>query len=399
MAQIIYRVSGLAEEDKRIRRDFRNTDDGRRDAQQFAATLADARTVYIVRGRVDGRVTTETFDRRKDADARAVTLEADKIQGRAIDPRHAKVTVAEFANKWLSERHDLAERTVELYRYHLDHHIIPRFGRTAIGSVTTSSVRSWHAGIAKDHPSSAAKSYRLLSTIMRTAVTDRLIAENPCRVENASTEKVTEREVATVAEVEALTEAMPERLRLAVLLAAYCQLRRAEVLGLRRRDVDLLRGTVTIAQTRTFTMKGRQVVKEPKTVAGRRTLAIPSNVDLEDHLERFTASDADARLFPVGNKVITRWWNRARASIGRPDLRFHDLRHTGLTWSAATGATTAELMHRAGHATAQAALRYQHATAERDRVLADALAELAPKAKVVPIRPRDNRATAGNPGA
>ena len=30
-------------------------------------------------------------------------------------------------------------------------------------------------------------------------------------------------------------------------------------------------------------------------------------------------------------------------------MRLHDLRHTGLTLAAATGATTAELMHRAGH--------------------------------------------------
>jgi integrase len=54
-------------------------------------------------------------------------------------------------------------------------------------------------------------------------------------------------------------------------------------------------------------------------------------------------------------------------------LHPHDLRHTGLTLAAATGATTAELMHRAGHVSADAALRYQHATKERDGVLADSL--------------------------
>jgi integrase len=55
----------------------------------------------------------------------------------------------------------------------------------------------------------------------------------------------------------------------------------------------------------------------------------------------------------------------------------HELRHSGLTWSAATGARTAELMRRAGHASPAAALRYQHVTEDRDRVLADALADLA----------------------
>ena len=41
----------------------------------------------------------------------------------------------------------------------------------------------------------------------------------------------------------------------------------------------------------------------------------------------------------------------ARAKAGRPDLRFHDLRHTGAVLAAATGATLAELMARLGHST------------------------------------------------
>jgi integrase len=67
-------------------------------------------------------------------------------------------------------------------------------------------------------------------------------------------------------------------------------------------------------------------------------------------------------------------WGKARTKVGRSDLRFHDLRHSGLTWAGDAGATIAELMHRAGHKSPAAAMRYQHATAERDRELADKLA-------------------------
>jgi hypothetical protein len=70
---------------------------------------------------------------------------------------------------------------------------------------------------------------------------------------------------------------------------------------------------------------------------------------------------------------------------GRPDLHLHDLRHSGLTWAAATGASTAELMRRGGHANPRAALRYQHATADRDKALADALGALAGQAPVIPF--------------
>jgi hypothetical protein len=64
-------------------------------------------------------------------------------------------------------------------------------------------------------------------------------------------------------------------------------------------------------------------------------------------------------------------------AIGRPDLRFHDLRHSDLTCSAATGASVAEIMMRGGHKSPAAALRYQHSTRDRDRALADALAKMA----------------------
>jgi lambda repressor-like predicted transcriptional regulator len=48
-----------------------------------------------------------------------------------------------------------------------------------------------------------------------------------------------------------------------------------------------------------------------------------------------------------------------------------------LTLAAATGATTVELMHRAGHSSSVAAMRYQHATKDRDRIIADALGAIA----------------------
>lgn len=52
--------------------------------------------------------------------------------------------------------------------------------------------------------------------------------------------------------------------------------------------------------------------------------------------------------------------------------------------AAATGASTRELMHRLGHASPRAALRYQHATAERDAVIAEGIDRLLKAAQAVP---------------
>jgi hypothetical protein len=53
--------------------------------------------------------------------------------------------------------------------------------------------------------------------------------------------------------------------------------------------------------------------------------------------------------------------------------RTHDLRHTGGTLSAATGASLKELMARLGHSSVRAAMIYQHATRDRDQAIAKAL--------------------------
>ena len=85
----------------------------------------------------------------------------------------------------------------------------------------------------------------------------------------------------------------------------------------------------------------------------------------------------------------------SRRAVGRVDLHLHDLRHTGLTWAASLGATTADFMYRAGHKSPTAALRYQHAAQERDAVLADALGALASGETVHLQRTKDGRSSTG----
>jgi integrase len=75
--------------------------------------------------------------------------------------------------------------------------------------------------------------------------------------------------------------------------------------------------------------------------------------------------------------TLYRRFYTARDAAKRPDLRFHDLRHSGAVLAARTGATLAELMGRLGHSTPQAAMRYQHAAEGRDKQIAALLSKLA----------------------
>ncbi|WP_404801106.1 tyrosine-type recombinase/integrase [Aeromicrobium duanguangcaii] len=88
----------------------------------------------------------------------------------------------------------------------------------------------------------------------------------------------------------------------------------------------------------------------------------------------FPAADGVSHMTPSS---LYKVYYRARDKAGRPDLRWHDLRHTGAVLAAQSGATLAELMNRLGHSTASAALRYQHTAEERDQEIARRLSTLA----------------------
>lgn len=321
------------------------------------------------------------FRQKADALARLSEIEADMRRGSWVDPRAGEISLTRYATDWLERRTGLAVRTRELYTYLLNKHINPELGDLSLIALSPSKVRLWNSDLARDHPSTAAKAYRLLSTIMKTAVVDGVIASSPCRVVGASTEHAEERPLATVSDIDALTDAMPDRLKAVVQLAVWCQLRRGEILGLHRADIDFNNGVIHIERSRTFSRNGSSIVKTPKTRSGRRVIAVPEMVSeiLRTHVDQFVAPEEDAFLFtsqsgsPITAAALQRAWTKARIRARRPDLHLHDLRHTGLTLAAATGATTAELMHRAGHASPDAALRYQHATRDRDQVIAKAL--------------------------
>jgi integrase len=199
-----------------------------------------------------------------------------------------------------------------------------------------------------------------------------------------------------------LTEAVPARYQLMILLAAWCGPRFGELAELRRADIDARAGIVRISRGVVRVTSGR-VIKGPKSEAGRRDVAISPHLmpAVRDHLAEHVGSGRDALLFPAAGDAdkqmapatLYRVFYPAREGAGRPDLRFHDLRHTGATLTAAAGATLAELMARLGYSTPSAAMRYQHATADRDAAIAAALSGFA-DAKVVPLRPRRKAGTA-----
>lgn len=333
------------------------------------------------------------FKAKADALAWLSAVEADLLRGAWVAPANSKVTFSEFAEAWLEKQHHLRPRTVELYRYLLRSHLEPSFGDRTLSAISTTDVLAWHRSLLDRRPGTAPKAYRLLAQLMKVAVNDNYIVRSPVAVKGASKEAAQKQAVPTVAEVEILSQAVPERYETMVLLAAWCALRFGELAALRRDRVDLVHNEIRVSETVTELGTGDRFAGPPKTAAGRRTVAVPPHLlpIIKQHLQR-VGPEPDALLFPApqGGYVSRihfrqRVWQPALRITGL-SFRFHDLRDSGLTWAAASGATVAELMHRAGHATSATAMRYQHATRDRDQAVAGALSALVKPARVVSLK-------------
>ena len=336
-----------------------------------------------------------TFDAKVDAEA-WLASERRLMQNDEWSPtksRRAKVVrstemFGPYAEAWLEQR-ELKPRTRALYRRLLDRFILPAFGDVSLRDITPQVVRTWHSGLDSSRPTQRAHTYSLLRSILSTAVTDEILASNPCRVRGAgSAKRVRSIEPATLGELEVLLEKIPAPYRALVLIGAWCGLRFGEVSELRRKDVDLKAKTIHVK--RGVVRVGKEVtVGKPKNIAGVRDIAVPPHLlpILEQHLKEHVALGREALLFPsvkdpdvqVHTNTLRRHWLKARLAAGRPDLRVHDLRHTGAVLAAQSGATLAELMARIGHSTPQMALRYQHVARGRDAEIAARMSKEAKK--------------------
>ena len=312
---------------------------------------------------------------------------------RAQRRRDVSPTFAEFAEQWVSTRRTaqgrpIRDSTAAGYRSVLAHHLLPILGNVRLTDMTAQHVRDWYRGLDQRKPRMASKAYGQLRAIMNSAVDDELISASPVHIRGAgATAHRRKLEPATLNELQVIAESMPVRFQLMIWLASWCALRYGEIVELRRSDIrvspDAASALIRVRRGVVF-LKGAKQVTAPKSDAGVRDVAMPPHLIpmLVDHLQRHAARGANGLLFPADggghlwSSVMQKYFRLARERAGRPDLRFHDLRHTGAVLAAQQGATIADLQARLGHSTAAAALLYQHTAAGRDQLIAQRLSQL-----------------------
>ena len=330
------------------------------------------------------RYAPHTFETKTDATTWLALTQADIERRHWTDPDAGAVNFEDFARKWVSER-GLAATTEDLYDRLLTRHIVPTFGTWDLDEIEPADVRVWRAERLKTTNGAktmVAKSYRLLKAILQTAVDDDLLKSNPCRIKGAGKEEADERDIAEIDQVFALAEAIGPRWRIMIFLGAFASLRPEELAELRRSDINADEGVVWIRRAAPELTNGKKVIGDPKSRASKRAVYLPDFIlpELRRHLQWFAEKEPDGLLI-VGERGAAlrrssfgRKWRRARIAAGLPDnFRFYDLRHTGNTLAADSGAKLKDLMVRAGQSSPKAQLIYQHSKKKHQRKLAQSI--------------------------
>jgi len=353
-----------------------------------------------------------------DADRFLVGVEDSKLRGAYVDPAGGKIAFQPWAERWYSSTAHLKPSTRHDYRALLDHQVLPRFGDGSLASIDTLAVREWFSVLVAGDPDAkpprkpigakrAHKALQVLVLILGAAVEGKKLAVNPAAgLKRLPRAQRHEMHFLDAPQVEVLAGAIREPYGLLVRFAAYTGLRPCELVALRIRQLNLLRGEVRVAESAPE-VGGRLQWGDVKTHEAR-TIHLPRwlTEDLGGYLAGrprgreelvFTAARGgplrESKWVPVyfkravvaANETIARMPEAGRPAELPADLRFYDLRHTCASLLIREGGSVKAVMRHMGHKTAAITLdTYGHlypdelpGLAERfERLHAEAVAAL-----------------------
>lgn len=199
--------------------------------------------------------------------------------GEWVDPNAGRMLFSDWVEEWRTTTVHLRASTADRYERDLRLHVLPRFGTMRLADITPRDVRAWLSELtgagAGAGPSAVNRRFRVLRMLMNAAVDNELIARAPTKGVKPPPIPKQEMRFLSAVEVRELAEAIHPWFRTWVYFAAYTGLRWSEMLGLRRKDVDLLRGHVRVEQ-QIIEVRSKFLGFGPvKTEAGRRTVAMP----------------------------------------------------------------------------------------------------------------------------
>jgi integrase len=309
---------------------------------------------------------------KRDAQAELTRLMAGAAEGNYIDP--SKATLASFLDRWEAwAATQVSAKTLERYRQLLRHHVRPHLGAASIQKLRTIDFAELYGKLQAAKPAGAGLAprtvghvHRLLHRIFGDAVKWTVIGRNPVSLAEPPRVRGTEIQILSPEQIgEVLAALRGRRVYPVVVIALATGMRRGEIVALRWGDVDLDGGKIRVDRSLEETQAGL-AIKEPKTKAGRRVVAIPASIiaELRGHwraqqeerlalgLGKAMPDDPvfprpDGSLWPPDRLSST--WAKTVAVLKLPKVTFHALRHTHVSQLIAAGLDVVSVSRRVGH--------------------------------------------------
>ena len=327
-----------------------------------------------------------------------------------------KMKLSEFAQRWFDEhcRKELAPKTQESYRNHLNHRILPGVGHLDISKIRPAHVIQFLGELrekgtrfdgrecrGKVSEESVRYCFRVLSSMLKSAVQWQIIPSNPCdRVKPPAPARTKVRimDEASVARMIRALEDEPMQYRVIVMLAIDTGLRLGELMALKWSDIDMGSAILKVTKANQAVHGKGIITKSPKNESSIRSVTISSNSLLlleayrsqqqetkhmlgslwADEEWLFTKWDGSA-MYPT---TPSQWFQKFLKRHSLPHMPFHGLRHLSATVWMAQGIPLKNVSSRLGHADIRTTANiYSEALQSIDRQAASTMDEFIQRSK------------------
>jgi len=308
-----------------------------------------------------------------------------------------QVTLEQFAGTWLDGK-ELSRRpqTVTQYRQIVGQHILPLMGKMRLQEIQPSHIKQLY--LTKREEGRGPRTVQLIHTVLhcvlKQAVREGILGRNPVDAVERPRVEQTEFQILTEKQARQLVIAsMSSRYGTLIYLALMTGMREGELLGLKWSDLDWEKGLLLVQRQLQRTKGGGHVLVPPKTKAGRRQIKLgKGTLDRlaahreQQELQRAATGDRweeNDLIFPntLGKPMSCEnmfvEFKRLLRVNDLPDIRFHDLRHTSISFLLDMGTPINTVQQRAGHSKASVTTDvYGHAMAHSQDEAAERIEEL-----------------------
>lgn len=327
---------------------------------------------------------------KKQAEAELRRMISEVENGGVI--RTSNIRLGEWLTEWVDTYLiNIAATTKAGYRERIKTCILPYLGNIPIKSLRNETIQGWVNLMRNEKnlsPKTIKNAFLNIKAALDKAVVLRMIPYNPCAgVELPKLEKYRGKIYDNDEMAKALKIAKDTDMFLPLLLGLSLGLRRGEIIALKWDDIDFVNGDIHIHRNIVLA-DGEIVVKEPKSEAGNRHIAVGEKVltELKNAYAEYQKDKAElGSLFHDLNFVVrqrngqffrpdslTRKWQRFTDDNDLKHIRLHDLRHSCATAMITAGVDPKTVQDRLGHADVSVTMSiYAHSTKATNKAAAE----------------------------